>query len=93
MLKWDLAVLCYKLSHTVERLELTIVESKSNYNLFTKSSAKNDAHLLCYTSYIAKSVAELIYEYNNMMMNDLLDHMWYVNPVEIRVLIINLKWA
>ena len=91
MLKWDLAVLHYKSLHTVKRLELIIVESKSDYNLFVKSSAKNNAYLLYYTSYTAKSVAELIYKYNDIIVNNLLDHMWYVNLVEMRVLMINLE--
>ena len=89
MLKWDLTILCCKSSHIVERLELIIVESKSDYNLFTKSFVKNDAHLLCYTSCAAESVATLIHEYNDMMMNDLLNHMWYVNSVKMRALVIN----
>ena len=93
VLKWDLAVLYYKSSHTVERLELIIVESKSDYNLFAKSSAKNDAHLLCYASHTAESVAKLIHKYDNMTVNDLLDHMWYVNLTEMRTLMINLEWA
>ena len=93
VLKWDLAVLYHKLSHTVERLELTIIESKSDYNLFTKSLAKNDACLLLYTSHVAKSVAKLIYKYNDMTVDNLLDHMWYVDLVKMRALIINLKWA
>ena len=75
MLKCDLVILCYKSSHTVERLELVIVESKSDYNLFTKSSAKNDACLLYYVSHTAKSVAKLIHEYNNMIINNLLSYM------------------
>ena len=74
MLKWDSAALCHKLLHIVKRLELIIVEDKSDYDFFTKSSAKNDTHLLCYTSCAAESVAELIYEYDNIMMNDLSDH-------------------
>ena len=75
VLEWDLAVLCYKLSHTVEKLELIIVEGKSNYDFFTKSSAKNDAHLLCYNNHTAKLVAKLIYKYNDMTVDDLSDYM------------------
>ena len=91
MLKWDLAVLYYKSSHTVERLELIIVESKSNYNLFTKSFVKNNACLLYYTSHAAKLVTKLIYEYDDIMINNLLDHMWFVNLTEIEMLMINLE--
>ena len=93
MLKWDSAVLCHKSSHTIKWLELIIVEGKSDYNLFTKSSAKNDAHLLCYTSHTTKSVTKLIHEYNNMTVDDLSDHMWYVNSAEMSALVINLKQA
>ena len=91
MLKWDSAVLCHKSSHTVERLGLIIVEGKSDYNLFTKSSAKNEACLLHYTSHAAESVTKLIYEYNDMTVNDLSDHMWYVDLIEMRALMINLR--
>ena len=68
----------YSVAHyysSVERLELIIVESKSDYNLFTKSSAKNDACLLQYASHTAESVAEHIHKYDDMIMNNLLDHM------------------
>ena len=74
VLKWDLAVLCHKSSHTIKRLELIIIESKSNYDLFAKSSAKNDACLLCYASHAAKSVVKIIHKYNNMTVNDLFDY-------------------
>ena len=91
MLKQNLAVLYYKSSHTVKRLGLIIIESKSDYNLFTKSFAKNDAHLLYYTNYTAKLVAELIHKYNNIIIINLLNYILYVNLKKIRVLIINLE--
>ena len=75
MLEQNLAVFHHKLSHTVKRLELIIVESKSDYNLFTKSFVKNDACLLCYASHTAKLVAELIYKYDNITVNSLLNYM------------------
>ena len=75
VLEQDSAVLCHKLLNTIKRLELIIVKDKSDYDFFTKSFAKNDAHHLCYTSCAAELVAELIYKYNVIMMNDLLEHM------------------
>ena len=91
VLEWDLAVLYHKSSHTIERLELIIVESKSDYDLFTKSFAKNDACLLYYTSHTAELIAKLIHKYNNITVNNLLNNIWYVNSAEIEALVINLE--
>ena len=76
VLKWDLAILYHKLSHIVKRLELIIIESKSDYNLFAKSFVKEYACLLCYASCVAESIAKLIYKYNDIIMNNLLSYMW-----------------